>query len=451
MRYLIIPILFGIFITSHSCNNDTEDLIEDLEFLDEDLEQVLNQASNGLGLDFFKLPQSDDFANIPQDPNNPITAEKVKLGQLLYHETGLAISPIKSNGKGSYSCASCHFASAGFQAGRHQGIGEGGVGIAQNGIGREAHGDYLVEELDVQPIRTPTAMNGAFQELMLWNGQFGGVGDNLGTEEKWKEDTPIATNSFGYHGLETQAFAGLKVHRLGVDSSVLSLGYKEMFDEAFPDIPTVVRYSREYTGLAIAAYERTLLANQAPFQRWLNGETDALSEEEKRGAILFFDKANCYTCHNGPALNTMEFHALGMKGLDEAVEPTFGTKPDAEANLGRGGFTGREEDMHKFKVPQLYNLTDSPFYGHGSSFRTVRDVVAYKNIAEAENASVPENQLAAGFQPLNLEEDEIDAITAFLERSLHDPNLERYEPASLLSGKCFPNNDPTSRQDLGCE
>ncbi len=431
-----------------SCTKDPTDTPDKLDI---QLERALEAASGGIGPEYYLLPESDDFDNIPQDPKNPLTAAKVALGRLLFHETGLALAPMKALGKGTYSCATCHFAAAGFQAGRHQGIGDGGIGFGLRGEGRSRHPEYLPEELDVQPVRTPSAMNLAWQELILWSGKLGGVGDNLGTEDQWIDGTPPAHNFLGYHGLETQAIAGMGIHRLLINETIVdTLGYKTLFDQAFPDVPPPQRYDRERAALAIAAYERTLIAHRAPFQQWLRGKRNAMSEQEKRGAILFFGDARCYTCHNGPALAKMEFHAIGMKDLYQHPSPTFGTGPGEAANLGRGGFTGRTEDMYKFKVPQLYNLADSPFYGHGASFTSLREVVAYKNEAVPENPNVPPSQLAEEFKPLNLTPAEIDDITAFLESALRDPDLMRYQPQTLLSGQCFPNNDPQSKQDLGC-
>ncbi|MEM1324017.1 MAG: cytochrome c peroxidase [Bacteroidota bacterium] len=420
--------------------------------VDQALNQALDQLAGGKGSAFFQLPQSNDFNNIPQDPKNPLTAEKVALGKQLYHETGLALAPKMDVGRGTYSCASCHFASAGFQAGRHQGISDGGVGFGINGEGRTPHSDYSLDSLDVQPIRTPSAMNGAYQELMLWNGQFGATGDNVGTEDQWTDGTPKAVNHLGYEGLEIQAIAGLTVHRLVVDESILTdLGYKDQFDRVFADVNTADRYTAEYAGLAIAAYERTLMSNQAPFQEWLRGNYNALSEQEKRGALLFFTDGQCGSCHTGPALNSMDFYALGMKDLFENPEATYGADVGSSANLGRGDFTRRAEDMYKFKVPQLYNLSNSLFLGHGSSFRSIRDVVAYKNGAVAENPNVPSAQLASEFEPLQLSDEEIDDITAFISNALQDPNLMRYQPASVNSGNCIPNNDGVSQSDLGCQ
>lgn len=447
LNYILL-ICFGICISS--CQKD--DSPSNDPQLDEDLRAALSEASNGSGINHYKFPESNDYDNIPQDPNNPINFEKVKLGQLLYHETGLAINPKKELSRGTYSCASCHFASAGFQAGRFQGIGDGGIGFGFKGEGRVKGALYQGSEIDVQPIRTPTAMNGAYQKAMLWNGQFGATDVNEGTESNWTEGTPIANNFLGFEGLETQAIAGLAVHRLDINPDFLSdyPEYKVYIDDAFPDLDVSERYTKKTMGLAIAAYERTILASQAPFQKWLRGDELAMSDLEKEGAILFFGKANCSSCHNGPALNSMEFHALGMKDLHDCPEEIFQAGEDNPANLGRGSFTKNPADNYKFKVPQLYNLSDSPFLGHGSSMRSIREVVSYKNIAERENTVVPTSQLAAEFVPLNLTEAEMDAITTFLEESLRDPNLRRYEPESLPSGNCFPFNDPLAADQLGC-
>ena len=174
-----------------------------------------------------------------------------------------------------------------------------------------------------------------------------------------------------------------------------------------------------------------------------------MTDEQKEGAILFFGKAGCASCHNGPNLANMEFHALGMEDL---YGPTvFNTNPNDPINRGRESFTSRPEDLYKFKVPTIYNLADQPFLGHGSSFSSIRDVVAYKNAAVKENINVEQEYISELFVPLGLTEEEIDKITIFIEEGLYDPELGRYEPLSLPSGNCFPNTDAVSRDELGCD
>jgi len=432
--------------------DDESIVLEDVRDFDLELQNALREAGDGNGLDYFKFPESNNFNSIPQDPKNSITENKVKLGKMLFHEAGLGVNPKLNLGKNTYSCASCHFASAGFQAGRQQGIGEGGIGFGINGEARTMGALYDEKNIDVQPIRSPTAMNAAYQELMLWNGQFGGTEMNDGTQWNWTEGTPKAKNNLGFEGIETQAIAGLEVHRMAVTPELVDeLGYKELFDDVFGDLPVGERYTTLNAGLAIAAFERTILSNEAPFQKWLNGDRNAMSSSELEGAVLFFTKAKCVDCHTGPALNKMSFEAIGMKDLFQCEETTIATSSDKIENKGRGGFTGNVEEEYQFKVPQLYNLKSSPFYGHGATFNSIKDVIVYKNNAIAENDNVPPHQLSEHFNPLDLTNDEINKLTLFISKSLHDPNLDRYQPDWVESGLCIPVSDALSSVQLGCE
>ena len=393
-------------------------------------------------------PLENDFILIPADINNPITTAKVELGKFLYHETSIATGAHMDEGMYTYSCASCHHVDAGFQSGIKQGIGDGGMGFGVYGEGRIKNAMYAEADLDVQPIRSPSVLNVAFQEVMLWNGQFGAKGMNAGSEAQWTVGTPKEANALGFEGVETQAIAGLDVHRLTINANdIINSSYKDLFDIAFPDIEENERYSKLNAALAIAAYERTLLPNQAPFQKWLRGDNNAMDANELAGANIFFEKGKCYNCHSGPGLNSMTFHAIGMKDL-EGLEVL--TNIDEATQKGRGGFTGNSDDDYKFKTPQLYNLKDVQFFGHGGSLTTIKEVVEYKNEAQSENNIVPQNRLSPLFVPLNLTETEINQLTLFLEKSLYDDNLERYVPTNLPSGNCFPNADYMSSADLGC-
>jgi len=449
MKTLVLVILCILVLFLMSCVKDNPDGIE--TSLDIALMDALKKASETGKIDFFKFPESDDFENIPQDAKNKLNTSKVALGKLLFHETGLAVNPNLAVSAGTYSCASCHTAKAGFQACKAQGLGEGGTGFGMRGEGRIVNDQYAVEDIDVQPIRSPSVLNVAYQQNMLWNGQFGATGLNEGTYNQWTEDTPKETNNLGFEGVETQAIAGMEVHRLEANQNLLKhTEYKNLFQQAFPQVENK-QYTTEHFALAMAAYERTLLATEAPFQQWLKGNYGALSENEKRGALLFFSKAKCNTCHTGPALNSMQFYALGMKDLDN--QPSTIIKDEKEtqtANLGRGGFTKKDADNYAFKVPQLYNLKDSPFFGHGSSFKTVKQVVKYKNKAQKENERVSNHYLSPSFEPLGLNEVEIEQLTQFIEHALHDANLLRYQPTELPSGNCFPNSDRISKIDLDC-
>ena len=442
--------MLAAVIALSGCKKDPGEPIASIPPTDYDANLLAAIEAAG-GTSEFTMPMSTDYASIPQDPTNPMNTAKVQLGKLLFHETAIANNPkLEENGTGTYSCASCHHAWGGFQANKQQGIGEGGSGFGFAGEGREFSPVYPLDSIDLQPLRTPSAMNGAYQEAMLWNGQFGAQGVNEGTEDLWPMGTPIWNNHFGHAGLEIQAIAGLTVHRMVLDDEFCQdyAFYEDLFDLAFPEWPEETRYTERTAGLAIAAYERTLLSNQAPFQYWLQGDYGAMSDQQKRGAELFFGKANCVACHNGPALNSMTFYALGMDDMEG--NGTYGASSENTANLGRGSFTLDPADDYKFKTPQLYNMKDSPFMGHGGTFTSIRDVVAYKNDGIAENPNVPQDQLAEEFVALGLTEAEIDDLTEFLENGLYDPNLLRYVPTDLPSGNCIPNNDPISQIDQGC-
>lgn len=429
-----------------SCTPDSD--LVDITISQEDIELQDKLIGLSGSLEYYALPDSDDYSNIPADPKNQLTDEKVLLGKLLFHETGISIKPKNESNKGTYSCASCHHSAAGFQSGMKQGIGDGGSGFGFIGEGRTIDADYTPEMIDVQPIKSPTVLNVAYQKVMLWNGQFGATGLNAGTEANWQAGTPKETNNLGFEGVEIQAIAGLTVHRMGITKEFCDeFGYTTMFDAAFPEIPKEDRYSMQNMGLAIAAYERTVLSSQSNFQKWLKGNTDAMSSKEKQGASIFFGKGQCYECHSGPALNSEAFYALGMKDL---AGPSVHGVVDAATRKGRGGFTGNINDDYKFKVPQLYNLKDAGFFGHGASFTTIKEVLAYKNRGEKENFNVPDNQVSTEFKPLDLSLDEIDLLAEFLERSLTDTNLNRYAPLSLPTSKCFPNADEKSMEDLNC-
>ena len=427
---------------------------KDKIYIDTPLDQILEASIIKASLDgttsHFILPDSDDYSNIPQDSHNPITAEKIRLGKLLFFETGIATDANKEAGKNTYSCASCHVPSAGFRPGSAQGIADGGIGFGRNGENRTKIDAYREWELDVQSVRPLSVLNVAFVENTTWNGRFGSGGVNIGTEHRWTEEAGTHLNEEGLSALETQNIEGLHVHRMDITEKVLDdYGYRAYFDAAFSDFSEEERYSQKAAAFAISAYLRSLLTNEAPFQNYLKGDKKALTEQEKRGALVFFGDAQCFHCHEGTNLGANEFHALGVKDLYETGK-AFNTSKDDIRNLGRGEFTGVAEDNHKFKVPQLYNLGDAPFYFHGSSFTDLREVVEYFNKGIPENDEVPSSQIARQFRPLNLTEQQVDDLTAFLDTGLQDPNLERYVPENVLSGYCFPNNDVFSQIELGC-
>jgi cytochrome c peroxidase len=422
--------------------------------IDRELRQAVSANSSTGSYTGYILPESDDYASIPnQDPKNPLTEAKVNLGKMLFFETGLGQQPFNPISRSTYSCSSCHLPERSFTAGRFQGIADGAIGFGESGEGRHKNPLYRGDDVDAQGARPLPVINTAFVTNTLWAGSFGSFGVNVGTEPVWNQDTLIAINHKYIEGLEANNARALVVHRQVINKQITDwLGYTEMFDEAFPEIPAEERYTQLTGAFAIAAYFRTILTNEAPFQKWLKGTTSAMTEQQKRGALLFFGKAGCVSCHNSPSLNTLphKFFALGVKNLHQSGYEVFRTGPEDKRVFGRGGFTGRDEDMNRFKVPQLYNLKDAGFYFHGASKTSLREVVEYFNAGIPENPEIPVDQITSLLRPLNLTQDEIEDLAEFLENGLYDPNMDRYVPDRTMSGNCFPNNDPESRLDLGC-
>lgn len=440
-RFFIALWMVAWFVTG--CDSATSPVEDATSFeLDEKLERLITLEGQRK-LDNFVLPSSTDFELIPQDPKNPLTSDKVLLGQLLFHEPALSVHTKQPSGKGTFSCATCHHAKAGFAAGRQQSIGEGGSGWGLRGEARRASNSFPLEDVDATPIRSPSILNVAYQRVMLWSGAAGANGPNQNTTDYWSAEGDSRFNYLGYDGIETQALLALSNHRLGkISDSIVSTNptYQTLWNRVFPGEPV----SDEKAALAIAAFERTVLATESPFQRWLKGDYQAMTNAEKRGALVFFGPSNCSDCHTGPALNSMAFYALGMPDL---LGPAVIKAPSE--NLGRGQFIRSAAADYTFKVPQLYNMKDSPFLGHGGTFPSVGAVIDYYEQG-IPAVFLPQGTVTDQFHPLTLTVQEKTDLITFLQDALHDPNLKRYEPTSVPSGGCIPANDLQSRIDLGC-
>ena len=445
-KLLYIAIFICLIITS--CSDDVIDY--DLE-LDQQLQEAMRHYSPENSHEFYILPSSDNLNSVPQDDKNKLIAGKVELGKFIFYETGFAGAALKESGEKSYSCASCHLPEEGFRPGRIQGIADGGIGFGLSGEERTINEDYQESELDIQGIRPLSLVNVAFVKNTFWNGQFGGGNVNEGTEHLWNDDHALERNHWGFEGIETQNFEGVEAHRISINLELIEkYGYKELFDQCFPEYDESERYSSLTASLAISSYIRTIISDRAPFQDWLKGNTNAMSFAEKEGALLFFGKAKCSSCHYEKNLGSSEFHVLGVKDMDQHPD-AMNKNPDDPRNLGRGGFTKNPADNYKFKVPGLYNVSDSPFYFHGSSKESLEEVIRYKAKALRENSRVSQLKMSDKLHKLELTDSEIEKLVLFLEKSLRDPDLIRYETDYIKSGLCFPNNDSQSRLDLGCD
>ncbi len=454
---LLLPLLASLVACSSSDNAELPDpnpVLQDSLSASESLRQAIVNNAGYASVDDLILPDSTDYAAIPQDVNNPLSAEKVALGQLIFHDTAFAQRGVSGENSLSWSCASCHHAAAGFKSGNVQGIGEGGIGFGNAGESRVLSPEFDANapsgssnKPDIQPFSSPTILNTAYQDVMLWNGQFGNsqtssINASVPSELLMTEGTPKEANSRELSGLETQAIAAMAVHRLKIDKDIWPLtkdDYIELWGNAYVDGSEDALAD---AGKAVAAFERTVLANKAPFQLWLRGDDDAMSVAEKRGAELFFGKAGCSACHRGPALSSEMganadevFFAIGFPDFNFDDVNVHGSISDTEAT-GRQSLSGLDSEKFTFKIPQLYNLADVNLYGHGNSFTSIREVLDYKNKAIPAKAET-EPYLDSRFAPLNLTEAEMDELEVFLNDALRDPDLMRYQPDSVPSGECI--------------
>lgn len=184
---------------------------------------------------------------------------------------------------------------------------------------------------------------------------------------------------------------------------------KARFSNAFGD--SAVTLDRILS--ALAEFERGL-EEQTRFDRFLSGETDALSDSQLRGLHLFRTKARCANCHNGPLLTDDNFHNLGLSFYGRNNQ-----------DLGRYEVTGRTEDIGRFRTPSLRHLAKTAPYMHNGLMPHLKGVVAFYNAGGAQiSARTIEQERDLNFQaasqvsphlkPLNLTRDEMDDIVDFL-------------------------------------
>ncbi len=184
-------------------------------------------------------------------------------------------------------------------------------------------------------------------------------------------------------------------------------GYREDFQRAYGD--PEISLARIQT--ALASYQRTLVPKTTRFDDFLRGQTQALNDKELLGLHLFRTKAQCMTCHHGPALSDNKFHNVGLT--------YFGRKYE---DLGRYHVSGDVKDVGKFKTPTLRNVSQSGPWMHNGLFRSLRGLVNLYNAgmprpkpANAAQAADPRFPVTSDLlQPLKLTEEEMQALTAFL-------------------------------------
>lgn len=229
--------------------------------------------------------------------------------------------------------------------------------------------------------------------------------------------------------------------------------YVSLFQAAYPAVaPSDLGF--QHAANAIAAFETDAFTfDNSPFDRYIGGDNGALTEEEKRGALLFFGKGNCGACHVGPHLTDQQFHSLGVP----QIGPGF--SPESPEDHGRERVTGEPDNRYQFRTPPLRNVELTGPYMHDGAYTTLEAAVRHYLDTFAALRSYDPTQLredlpstylsngstldamAASIDnrvgvPLELTDADVGSIVAFL-KSLTDPaarSLTGTIPASVPSG-----------------
>lgn len=301
----------------------------------------------------------------PVPTQNQPTPEKIALGRDLFFDPDLSAD-------GSISCATCHQPEHAYAEARAVARGTGGRTGQRN---------------------TPSLLNSAYLRALFFDGRSG--------------------------SLEEQALDPILNHaEMGV-ADVASLvarlepRYGERSRAAF-GLPL----SADTLGMALAAFERTLLSGDSDHDRYEHGEEGALSPEALQGRALFFGKAGCGNCHTPPLFTDSRYHNLGVGWGDEGP-----------ADRGRFEVTGAPADLGAFRTPSLRDVSRTAPYMHDGSHGTLREVVEFYDGGCRANEA-----LSPMVAPLGLEEAEIDGIVAFLE-TLDGRSYALAAPQSTGSGE----------------
>jgi cytochrome c peroxidase len=255
-----------------------------------------------------KAPLGLDPVPVPND--NPMTAEKVELGRMLYFDTRLSAD-------GKVSCATCHDPKQGWAERKPTSTGiKGQVG------GRNA----------------PTVINAAYARAQFWDGRAASLEEQaLGPVQN-----PIEM--------------GNTLPAMIADLSKVA-AYRAKFQRVFGSDVT-----KEGVAKAIAAFERTILSGNSPYDRFKAGEKAALDASQKRGMALF-EKSGCADCHSGSMFSDYGYYNAGV-GCDKG-------RPDS----GRMSVTKNKDDEGKFRVPSLREVANTAPYFHDGSAATLAEAV----------------------------------------------------------------------------
>ena len=386
------------------------------------------------------------------------------LGRLLFFDTVTGLN-------NDNNCSGCHSPTAGF--GDTQSI---AIGIENNGIvGPDRTGPRNQR-------RTPTVVNTAFYPNLMWNSRFASLSnDPFDNSAGFLFPAPEGlTLSHLPHLLTAQAFipptervevAGFTFPGDSFDIRTEVLRrinnvpeYRKRFGKIFLSVRAGGPITFDMVGLAIAEFEFTLVFADAPIDQFARGQPHALTEQQKKGALLFFGKARCVECHkvSGPSnemFSDFSQHVVGVPQIAPVVgNVTFDGLNQVE-DFGLEQITGNAIDRYRFRTSPIRNVALQPTFFHNGCFTKLEDAVRHhldvftsaRKYSPAAAGVDPDLTVIGPIEPvlekldpilstpIALTDEEFDQLVDFVRNGLLDPrarpeNLRKQIPRSVPSG-----------------
>jgi len=407
-------------------------------------------------------------STLEQRLGRKIVNQLADLGRLAFHDSLLGLND-------DNSCSGCHSAPNGF--GDSQSI---AIGIENNNIvGPDRKGPRNQR-------RAPMVLNNVFFPRLMWNSRFAAIsGDPFDNTAGFQFPAPESfTLSFLPHLLTAQAFIPVteNVEMAGFSAAVAdthdgirdvvvqrlnaNAEYRKLFGKIFPEVKSGAPITYEMLARAIAEFEFTLVFADAPIDKFARGQKNAMSDDEKRGALLFFGSANCASCHavsdqSNEMFSDFQMHVAGIPQISPSLGNVVFDGPAANEDFGLEQVTGNPNDRYAFRTSPLRNLALQSTFFHNGCFTRLEDAVRYHLNAIGSASSYdpvvagidadlqgPQGRIApvlaridsALATPVTLSTDEFRQLIAFLRTGLLDPkanahDLRKLIPARVPSGR----------------
>jgi cytochrome c peroxidase len=333
--------------------------------------------------------------------NNLSNPDKIKLGKLLFYD------PILSGNK-DVACVSCHHPNFGYAEPLDLSIGVNGTGLGRKRQFKKNNHIPIVKR------NAHTILNTSFNGINIKN-QYNPTNAPMfwDSREKNLEDQALGPIK-SLEEMKGDLFAEEEILDTIINRLKNIPEYVKLFDKAFP-------LEKEITSVAlaksIACFERTLNTNNSRFDKFMRGDSEALSTGEKEGFELF-KKAKCNNCHSGPMFSDYKMHVLGI--------------PDNEKlPFSDSGF----EETYGFRTPTLRNLRFTAPYMHNGKLKTLLQVLEfYEDIASgnSKNPKVSNHQLDSLTKDINIKVKDMSSIISFF-NTLNDENFDKSIPLNVPS------------------